>query len=175
MRVERTVAQHLRHRALGHVRRLEVARLAQVGDQLVALGGGRDGPAGQDAGKSGQRSRSSLKAAESGFGEFGVNGDATVISVLIDPPERSLTSSIVPSWSARVYVAHSVHIEAGVFNEPLPLTRVGLPSRAPQLHVLRTRFREKLDQLLAVLVLGLVLRHAEHVAELAEATRQPML
>ena len=147
----------------------------EVVHQLLALRQAGDHAASQSGGTSGQRSSSSLKSSDSGGGEPSVDVDTTVINSLVCDPEVALTHRTVPTRQAAVYVSHRVHVEAGVFDEGVPLIRVRLPRRPAQLDVLGPGLREKLYQLLARLVFSLVLRDFEHVAEHSERAGQAVL
>ena len=80
--------------------------------------------------------------------------------------------AVVPLWQTPVDLAHRLDVGARVVEEALPLDGVCFPGRAAKLRVLRPRLTEKLDQILAGLVLGLVHRHAQHVTERIQRTRQ---
>jgi hypothetical protein len=98
------------------------------------------------------------------MGEFEVDGNATVINSLVDPPKVPLTPTIVPIRQASIYVSHRVHIEAGVFDELVPFGGVTGTVGSPQLHVLWSWLREQVYQLFTHLVFSFIGRDTKNVA-----------
>ncbi|BEO04315.1 hypothetical protein SMQC13_20420 [Serratia marcescens] len=106
------------------------------------------------------------------FSKFDVDAYAAVVDLLIAVPQRQLSALIVPARQFGVDGAHGVDIEAGVFNEALPLHRVRFGRCAAQLAVLRPRLAKQLDQLLAGLIFGLIGVDVEHFAQRTQRARE---
>ena len=144
-----------------------------VAQQLVALGGGLDLPECLVL-HAGLEHALRLVGCEHGLGgELHVNGEPPVVDLLIQIPQLAVApvTSVVPHRQLALGLTHGDDVGLAILDELCPLLGVRQPCGATGF-VLALRHAKQLDQLLAVLHLGLLFGQADDLADALKPTRQ---
>ena len=161
-------------RRAAEVGEVDVEHVCQVTHHGIALGGGAH-EAGGEVGRLIREIQLRLvDRGDRGVDQLHVDRDTPVVDLLVEQPQLALGRGPVPLGDPLVDRAHGLDVEARIVHELPPILGVRLARGPAKLLVLGARHAEQIDQPPAVLVLRLVHRNVQDVAELRERAGQGM-
>ncbi|MNY00413.1 hypothetical protein D3C86_1329050 [compost metagenome] len=103
-----------------------------------------------------------------------IHQHAAFINALVEFPQTAFRSPVIPPRQLLIDLAHRLDVETPVLAKGFPLDRMRFASSTPENLILGPRLTKQLNQRFTGLVLRLVLRDPEDIAQLLQSAWQRM-